>query len=1441
MKTQFLLTAWLFAGAIRALAATYTLDDSASPIRVAFNDVGGKFTITHKATGWVWRNPDTLVSGTNPTSVTGATVLADGRTLQANITLSGNTYTLVAELRTSPSELRVTLGNAAANLSSVNYPHPFYASDGQGQAVLPFDSGYVAPNTATTFTLPGGMRGMEWYGGTDANNERGWMAIVDTPDDYELKVRNGTISGTNYLGAVMNWRGSNDNATHTANKLSYDRTVRFRFLESGGYVALAKTFRAEAQTRGWLKTLAQKQAETGAPNVDQFVGSPVIYLWGDGRSTAALEALKNAGVHKAHIQVSVNHVDQQKNFPATSLADQAWFDAVRARGYTGGFYDIYAAVRTTGQGGSPFDGFFYLWPGNAYNDWAIVDSTGAFDAQHTISAQMAASFAGGTRMPAHISRFDLDACFFDVVCAVDLREDYDATYGHFATRSMDRVNRASLLSSAYGNATKKLLTGTEQGRSWAVPVVHWTEGKFWIGNGSSGVSDGAWNDNSYPQIMTDVVEPTTTQLAALLSDGYQAPLWDLVFHDCLVTTVHWHRPHNKYVHLWDHQDRWALLRGQAPLLNLTYAGVQGLASRSPNTITDTGGNVWTSRLTSNAARVAQTYNTVCTWHQQIGKMEMLSHARLTADRSVQMTEFSNDNGASGQGIVVNFGLHDGATGIAGSTWTGLLRGQSVTVPLGGYQTYSWGGSVNTAPAISAIANQAVTMGAGVGPLSFTVEDAETLAGALTVTATSSNTTLLPAASIALGGTDASRTVTLTPASGQTGNSTVTLTVSDGLLTAQTSFVLTVSGSPQTVTSLAALHQNGQTYLTWNEVGDAATTYRIYRSASPFASPAQLTSGNLIGTASADSSFDARLSELRGTNYFHRITAAGPDLSSTQGLFVHMPTADGPAYYAVVAVIGGVEQSGLSAGQNTTSAVNETVGMPEPVYQRSFTISSRTVEVYVHWVSANATAFYPAMGNQNSVAHHLGLVRRGTASTHSLLIRPHARQGSFLSTVTGTSNADEWVLTLDDWMPNSIENTFWYGYHEAFDINTGLPQPTGGTVHDYTTRRAKWEIEWALRSLPIDPNRVYMAGHSMGGIGSFFLSMMMPEKIAAIWTTSAKFDFSFLHDPNPSNIWNEGSNERANSGDILWGTVAADLPCSEGLPVYDRLNAGYLAQAFQADNLPIFIAFNGKNDTVVGWAEKIGFYQAVAASRHGGIFFFDSGVHNRSGGEWVPEQDINVLNRYRLDQSYPAFASSTVSGNPGDGTAANGDAFGTIHGNLDWDTASIVDTASLWQIRLLTVSLSSTAGTIAAPASATVDVTPRRLQTFDHAAGRAARYEVRDAGSVLLKQGLVIANADGLYTVPAVPVSPAGTTLTLSTVFQSSPVVVGISEGFQLTWPTTIGVRYQVEWSPDLVQWFAIGTPTLASTSTMTWMDNGSQTGSPPLPAGRRFYRLRLSE
>jgi uncharacterized delta-60 repeat protein len=101
-------------------------------------------------------------------------------------------------------------------------------------------------------------------------------------------------------------------------------------------------------------------------------------------------------------------------------------------------------------------------------------------------------------------------------------------------------------------------------------------------------------------------------------------------------------------------------------------------------------------------------------------------------------------------------------------------------------------SVNDVPTISNLTDQTINEDASTGALSFTIGDVETATASLTVTRSSSNTTLVPTANIVLGGSGASRTVTVTPAAHQFGTATITVTVSDGEASVDDSFLLTVN-------------------------------------------------------------------------------------------------------------------------------------------------------------------------------------------------------------------------------------------------------------------------------------------------------------------------------------------------------------------------------------------------------------------------------------------------------------------------------------------------------------------------------------------------------------------------------------------------------------------------------------------------------------------------
>lgn len=101
---------------------------------------------------------------------------------------------------------------------------------------------------------------------------------------------------------------------------------------------------------------------------------------------------------------------------------------------------------------------------------------------------------------------------------------------------------------------------------------------------------------------------------------------------------------------------------------------------------------------------------------------------------------------------------------------------------------------NQPPSISSIANITATSGLATEPISFEINDLETPAASLVVTATSANRSLIPNQNITLAGNGRNRTVTITPAAAKTGSDTITIWVSDGVNNSFESFVVTVRSS-----------------------------------------------------------------------------------------------------------------------------------------------------------------------------------------------------------------------------------------------------------------------------------------------------------------------------------------------------------------------------------------------------------------------------------------------------------------------------------------------------------------------------------------------------------------------------------------------------------------------------------------------------------------------
>ncbi len=114
---------------------------------------------------------------------------------------------------------------------------------------------------------------------------------------------------------------------------------------------------------------------------------------------------------------------------------------------------------------------------------------------------------------------------------------------------------------------------------------------------------------------------------------------------------------------------------------------------------------------------------------------------------------------------------------------------------------------NSIPTISSIDDQEVDYETATGALAFTIGDAETSAGFLTVSGLSSDLDLVPIENIVFGGANENRTVTVTPEDGLSGVVDITVVVTDVEdSSAQTTFVLTINPPPDnTAPTLATIN------------------------------------------------------------------------------------------------------------------------------------------------------------------------------------------------------------------------------------------------------------------------------------------------------------------------------------------------------------------------------------------------------------------------------------------------------------------------------------------------------------------------------------------------------------------------------------------------------------------------------------------------------------
>ena len=254
--------------------------------------------------------------------------------------------------------------------------------------------------------------------------------------------------------------------------------------------------------------------------------------------------------------------------------------------------------------------------------------------------------------------------FIDTTTASEWYECYNEN--HPMTRTDSRQYRMKLLSLMHDF---NMVCGSETGQDTAVPYCDYFEGMMSLGNfrvpESGRYLDEIWgceelNDNSCPAGQERPVPESVINFQ--LGHDYRLPLFELVYHGCLVSYWYWGDYNNKIPSLWVKRDMFNALYGVPPMylfnttgytsgdctgdIQLTYTQPGVFNETDKNNITTTIFHVQTlhkSSLNQNCQkqRIATSYMISEPVSKMTGYSEMIDFIILNKERTVQRSVFKN--------------------------------------------------------------------------------------------------------------------------------------------------------------------------------------------------------------------------------------------------------------------------------------------------------------------------------------------------------------------------------------------------------------------------------------------------------------------------------------------------------------------------------------------------------------------------------------------------------------------------------------------------------------------------------------------------------------------------------------------------------------------------------------------------------------------------------
>jgi hypothetical protein len=476
-------------------------------------------------------------------------------------------------------------------------------------AITDYCDGHLYPlEEFPHYAFEGGRLDINFLGVCDLDSGAGYLVILDTPDDATVYFPKFRFKGKELPAPRIYWEPSKG-------KFSYPRELILHFTSDGSYVALAKAYREYAKSKGLIVPFSEKVKKN--PNIRRLFGAPDVWFeWDRGDYLSfALEA-KTYGVEKMLLHA--------RSSPESLLK-------VNSLGYITSEYDNYTDILPIEEGkgvdsshGRIPDDVVLKADGQRMTAWLTWDKKTQYMKRCPALWRSAAQEV----IPKVLQQYPFIGRFIDVTTAEGLYECYDPN--HPLTRAGKRQCGVELLSYV---RSLKLVVGGEHGIWWAVPVLDYIEGMMSCNPFFSWPAGHLIRPKSKQEEFTDPWGHKLPSWEAYEKWGighkWRAPLWELVFHDCIVPTWYW-------------GDSTDFLLEAAPEITPKKNAFNILYGTIPM--------FWSRTWNSNRDVFLQSYRVTCKLHEVIADKEMIKHEFVTPDHDVQRTVFSD-----GTEVIVNFG------------------------------------------------------------------------------------------------------------------------------------------------------------------------------------------------------------------------------------------------------------------------------------------------------------------------------------------------------------------------------------------------------------------------------------------------------------------------------------------------------------------------------------------------------------------------------------------------------------------------------------------------------------------------------------------------------------------------------------------------------------------------------------------------------------------